>query len=935
VAFGGLAISGSSPAGAVPVELDSSQRLAGDDRYETSSVIAEELEDQMGTTDIETVIVANGENFPDALAASALAGTSAPILLVKSDSIPSSVLQRMGRLSSTVEDVFVVGGTSAISEAVFAQIEGVFDDADVERLSGDDRYATALAIADEVGNDTGTVMIASGTGFADAVSIGSYAAAEGFPVLLAGASGLDADTIAWIETAVDDEDLARAIIIGGPAAVAAGVEDQLAEAGVPTAGISRVAGPDRYLTNLLWNLEEFGAATTKQLGADSPSKAGESVMLVTGTNFADALAAAPLAARLNAHVVLTNPVGGGAGWLTLAGTLPTALTVDTLAASFVSAGFSDGAMTGGTSYGTADLWVIGGTSAVPAAVVAAGETASAGSAVTCSVTVGGSNGTGGPSTATIAFNKNLSNALVANGIIDLGSSALGLDLVYDETNLVTDDDNRSALYDVDGATVTNETLLDLDEDGFSDAVRLTFSAALDIDDVVEFRGFDQDAGDYGDAVAGQTPSDANLITYVGANVVGTAAEEAAILAAAAAFVDGDSINGTSLRDFDDCSATVEEDDSEPEVTIYPMLGDLGEVSDHVLYIEFSEKLDPNLTADQYAAQLVSDVTLSAQLENLPDADGDVDCTMNSSLTAATCILDGVSISATSEVTLSAETYYDDAGNELDNAGTPVVGDESVLADYDTDYNDAPGISADATCAKLGTGGNKSGAWADYGVSGSSAAGSIDIPLASGNLSLAAKSGHAGLDANEWNFTVTHERGLVRPTIVVDGKDVTITVDRFFHDGNDIARVINDHPVVGRGGLAPLWEATGAAQLVAVTSIDEAFNTDNAGTEATQTCYVEITLDGPMSATLSGSGPTLSAGTPDAAGEIRIQIGGQDQYAAASYVSSVGYAWGGPRDAGSTLYVAVNGTTSTGTVRVSMMTTGLDGSETSVKTVTAS
>ena len=61
-----------------------SDRLWGDDRYETAAEIAEEYAAAAGP--IDTVIVASGESFADALAATPLARVhNAPILLSPPD----------------------------------------------------------------------------------------------------------------------------------------------------------------------------------------------------------------------------------------------------------------------------------------------------------------------------------------------------------------------------------------------------------------------------------------------------------------------------------------------------------------------------------------------------------------------------------------------------------------------------------------------------------------------------------------------------------------------------------------------------------------------------------------------------------------------------------------------------------------------------------
>ena len=92
------------------------ERLAGLDRFETSAVISA---DTFATAD--TVYIADGMKFPDALSgAPAAAGDAAPILLVRSDRVSQAVCDEVNRLNP--ENVIALGGPSAVSEAVLKQV---------------------------------------------------------------------------------------------------------------------------------------------------------------------------------------------------------------------------------------------------------------------------------------------------------------------------------------------------------------------------------------------------------------------------------------------------------------------------------------------------------------------------------------------------------------------------------------------------------------------------------------------------------------------------------------------------------------------------------------------------------------------------------------------------------------------------------------------
>ena len=157
--------------------------------------------------------IATGTNFPDALAGvPAAAMRNAPILLV-SDGIPAATRAELERLAPST--VYVLGGPVAVSDAVFDDIEAIVDGA-VVRQGGANRYETArLVSADAFGGSGGSVFIASGLGFLDALIAGPVAAHMGSPVLLVSdsvpgsvydeVSSLQPDRIVLVGGAGDEE----------------------------------------------------------------------------------------------------------------------------------------------------------------------------------------------------------------------------------------------------------------------------------------------------------------------------------------------------------------------------------------------------------------------------------------------------------------------------------------------------------------------------------------------------------------------------------------------------------------------------------------------------------------------------------------------------------------------------------------------------------
>ena len=87
-------------------------RLDGADRYATAAAIAAATFD-----DADDVLLASGENYPDALAASALAGVvDAPLLLTRTARLPAATADAIEALAP--DTVHLLGGSAAVSDDV-------------------------------------------------------------------------------------------------------------------------------------------------------------------------------------------------------------------------------------------------------------------------------------------------------------------------------------------------------------------------------------------------------------------------------------------------------------------------------------------------------------------------------------------------------------------------------------------------------------------------------------------------------------------------------------------------------------------------------------------------------------------------------------------------------------------------------------------------
>ncbi|WP_194830581.1 cell wall-binding repeat-containing protein [Laceyella tengchongensis] len=111
-----------------------------------------------------------------------------------------------------------------------------------KRLSGKDRYEVSANVYKEISSiiNTGTVVLASGEAYADALSGGPLAYLEGGPVLLTARDSLPLSTKSILQKLKPQ----KAIILGGTDTVSTSVQNELNQLGIVT--IERMDGADRF-----------------------------------------------------------------------------------------------------------------------------------------------------------------------------------------------------------------------------------------------------------------------------------------------------------------------------------------------------------------------------------------------------------------------------------------------------------------------------------------------------------------------------------------------------------------------------------------------------------------------------------------------------------------------------------------------------------------
>lgn len=277
-------------------------RIAGADRYETAVAtalakagsVASPAADLTGFVPAtNTVYVASGEVYADALAAGPLAAAAGNVLLlVEQNKIPAAVTAALG--TAVDYKIVVLGGTGTISSGVYEKLAAFATGAgaSITRTGGADRYETAALLAGTTIN-TKVVLLASGENFADALAAGPLAAKHSAPILLTKAGELPATTAkALTELAIDAGD--TTFVVGGTGSVSTAVVNELRLAtNQAAADVIRISGADRYETSAA-----VVTTTTHGLGL------GGTVYIASGAVFADALAGNALVGTVTSDPIL-------------------------------------------------------------------------------------------------------------------------------------------------------------------------------------------------------------------------------------------------------------------------------------------------------------------------------------------------------------------------------------------------------------------------------------------------------------------------------------------------------------------------------------------------------------------------------------------------------------------------------------------------------
>mgnify|MGYP003371017979 CR=1 FL=1 len=253
------------------------ERFSGKNRYETAVAVADSLKKTQGIDKFDSVIVAYGDNYADALAGSYLAKVKNAPILVVNENAETYVKNYIDKNVNKNGNVYLLGGEGVVSKRFENSLKGY----NVKRLGGANRFETNLNILKESGVKNEDVLVCSAWSFADSLS----ASAVGKPILL-----VDTNLNSVQKAYLNGLSSKNYYLIGGTGAVSDAVRAEVSKYGK----VTRVSGLNRY--------------TTSKAIADKFFPNGSSgIVIASGDDFPDGLTGGPLAMAKSAPLFLVSP----------------------------------------------------------------------------------------------------------------------------------------------------------------------------------------------------------------------------------------------------------------------------------------------------------------------------------------------------------------------------------------------------------------------------------------------------------------------------------------------------------------------------------------------------------------------------------------------------------------------------------------------------
>ncbi|WP_100065689.1 cell wall-binding repeat-containing protein [Miniphocaeibacter massiliensis] len=250
------------------------KRIAGADRIGTSIQISKFTHDKS-----DKVILASSKNYADALSASSITFGEYPVLLVN-NVLTNNLKNEIIRLGA--KEAIILGGDNAVNNNVEKSLKSIKSLTKVTRIAGANRYSTSVKISEKSINQN--LIVASGSNYPDALA-GTILANNKADLVLTPNNKLDTN----LEKKLKGFNGDNIKIIGGNAVIKDSVMNNIKKLS-KTSNIERIAGANRYDTSV-------------KVAKKTNSK---TVILASGQDYPDALAASTLSQKLNAPIILTQ-----------------------------------------------------------------------------------------------------------------------------------------------------------------------------------------------------------------------------------------------------------------------------------------------------------------------------------------------------------------------------------------------------------------------------------------------------------------------------------------------------------------------------------------------------------------------------------------------------------------------------------------------------
>ncbi|AFM00240.1 cell wall-binding protein [Desulfitobacterium dehalogenans ATCC 51507] len=238
-------------------------------RYDPHGVRLWDKEDEGSRSRYLLSLVAKGDHFV-AVGSKYIQGKSEEGLLY------------IGRFEEANNKLIMAPNTGSHSADTTAQLKV----SETERLSGNDRYETAIAISKKGWEKSENVILVNGNNFPDALVGSSFAYLKNAPILITASDKLDNRVSAEIQR-LGAKTIA---ILGNSSSVSQPIENQLKE----RYQVTRIGGAEIY-------------DTAVKLGEEIKKiKPFDTVIIATQSNFPDALAIAPYSAKETIPILFTE-----------------------------------------------------------------------------------------------------------------------------------------------------------------------------------------------------------------------------------------------------------------------------------------------------------------------------------------------------------------------------------------------------------------------------------------------------------------------------------------------------------------------------------------------------------------------------------------------------------------------------------------------------